>query len=49
MWEPVSFFKIWVGRFIVATDASAYALSTRTGAIEAEALATRDPRHGPQG
>jgi hypothetical protein len=33
----------------VATDASAYALSTRTGRVEAQALATGDLRQGPRG
>jgi len=37
------------GDLFVATDASAYALSTRTGAVEAQALATRNPRQGPRG
>ncbi len=32
----------------IATDASAYALSTRTGCVEAQALAAGDLRHGAQ-
>ena len=32
----------------VATDATAYALSTRTGCVEAQALVAGDPRHGAQ-
>jgi len=37
------------GDLFVATDATAYALSTRTGTVEAQALATGDPRRGPRG